>query len=66
VLRAGGTRWLAGQQEPDIDHLVPKVEQVVRAYVICKERLDAVQETLGLHLQPEHGSADKTARGERP
>jgi exodeoxyribonuclease VII small subunit len=48
--------WRAGQQEPDIDALVPKVERAMRAYAICKERLDAVQATLGQYLQPKVGS----------
>jgi hypothetical protein len=43
---------LARHEEPDIDQLVPKVEQAMRAYVICKKRLDVVQETLGQYLQP--------------
>ena len=38
---------LTKQGEPDIDQLVPKVETAMRAYAICKERLDKVQETLG-------------------
>jgi exodeoxyribonuclease VII small subunit len=49
--------WLAGQQEPDIDQLVPKVEKAMRAYAICKDRLDAVQETLGRYLQPKDGAS---------
>ena len=32
--------WLAQQKEPDIDQLVPKVETAMRAYRICKDRLD--------------------------
>jgi hypothetical protein len=48
--------WLAGQQEPNIDALVPKVEHAMRAHVICKERLDAVQSTLGQYLQPKDGA----------
>jgi hypothetical protein len=43
---------LARHEEPDIDQFVPKVEQAMRAYVICKERLDAMQATLGQCLQP--------------
>jgi exodeoxyribonuclease VII small subunit len=44
-----------GQQEPDIELLVRRVERAMRAYAICKERLDAVQETLGRYLQPKDG-----------
>jgi len=45
--------WLSGQKEPDIDQLVPKVERAMRAYSICKERLDKVQGTLGQYFQKE-------------
>jgi hypothetical protein len=61
--------WLAGQQEPDIDALVPRVERAMRAYAICKKCLDAVQETLGRYLQPKDGapaSAVGSAAPRRP
>ncbi len=45
--------WLSGQKEPDIDQLVPKVERAMRAYSICKDRLDKVQTTLGQYFQRE-------------
>ena len=45
--------WLSSQKEPDIDQLVPKVEKAMKAYTICKDRLDKVRETLGKYLQPE-------------
>src|SRR3954451_12022192 len=43
--------WLSGQKEPDIDQLVPKVETAMKAYTICKDRLDKVQATLGQYFQ---------------
>jgi exodeoxyribonuclease VII small subunit len=43
--------WLSTQKEPDIDQLVPKVEKAMRAYSICKERLDKVQATLGQYFE---------------
>jgi len=43
--------WLSGQKEPDIDQLVPKVERAMKAYTICKDRLDKVQATLGQCFQ---------------
>src|SRR4051794_1755778 len=43
--------WLSRQDEPDIDQLVPRVEKAMRAYRICKDRLEAVQETLGQYLR---------------
>jgi len=52
--------WLSGQKEPDIDQLVPKVEQAMRAYTICKDRLDKVQATLGQYFQID-GSGATTA-----
>ncbi len=42
--------WLSGQNEPDIDQLVPKVETAMKAYSICKDRLDKVQATLGQYF----------------
>lgn len=45
--------WLSKQEEPDIDQLVPRVEEAMQAYQVCKERLDMVKETLGKYLQPE-------------
>lgn len=44
--------WLSGQKEPDIDQLVPKVEKAMKAYKICKDRLDAVQTTLAQYFEP--------------
>lgn len=62
--------WLSGQKEPDIDQLVPKVEKAMRAYSICKERLDKVQATLGQYFQVEADGADSpgpsNGRKERP
>ncbi len=55
------TDWLSGQKEPDIDQLVPKVETAMRAYSICKDRLDKVQATLGQYF-PKDGSAGEQAR----
>src|SRR3954452_3283309 len=43
--------WLSGQKEPDIDQLVPKVETAMKAYTICKDRLDKVQATLGRYFE---------------
>jgi hypothetical protein len=59
---------LARHEEPDIDQLVPKVEQAMRAYAICKERLEAVQETLGRYFQPKDGAvvAGSTPAPRRP
>jgi exodeoxyribonuclease VII small subunit len=37
---------LSHQQEPDIDQLLPLVEESIKAYNICKARLEAVQQAL--------------------
>jgi exodeoxyribonuclease VII small subunit len=50
--------WLSGQKEPDIDQLVPKVETAMKAYSICKDRLEKVQATLGDYFQKDD-SADE-------
>lgn len=51
--------WLSGQKEPDIDQLVPRVERAMKAYAICKDRLDKVQATLGGYFQRD-ASPDET------
>ncbi len=53
--------WLSGQNEPDIDQLVPKVEKAMKAYTICKDRLDKVQATLGQYFQQDGTVADPAA-----
>jgi exodeoxyribonuclease VII small subunit len=53
--------WLAHQEEPDIDQLVPRVERAMRAYQLCKDRLDQVQTTLGQYLQGGDGGANGVA-----
>ncbi|MGF1528955.1 MAG: exodeoxyribonuclease VII small subunit [Candidatus Competibacterales bacterium] len=37
-------------EEPDIDGLVPKVEQALAAYRACRERLDQVERLLNERL----------------
>jgi len=44
---------LRNQTEPDIDSLVPMIEQATQAYAVCKERLGAVKEALKEHLPEE-------------
>jgi exodeoxyribonuclease VII small subunit len=53
--------WLSGQKEPDIDQLVPKVEKAMKAYTICKDRLDKVQATLGQYFQTEETVPETSA-----
>lgn len=52
--------WLSGQKEPDIDQLVPKVETAMRAYTICKDRLDKVQATLGQFFEQDGTAVEAT------
>jgi len=49
--------WLARQEEPDIDRLVPKVERAMQAYQVCKERLEKVKTALKQYLPEEEASA---------
>lgn len=44
---------LRNQSEPDIDELIPKIEKAMKAYQICKERLNYVSETLSKMLPDE-------------
>jgi exodeoxyribonuclease VII small subunit len=39
------------QQEPDIDKLIPLVEQATEAYKICQERIIGVQKILDEKFQ---------------
>jgi len=48
--------WLARQEEPDIDRLVPKVERAMQAYQVCKERLEKVKTALKKYLPEEEAS----------
>ncbi len=55
---------LRDQQEPDIDQLVPMVEQANAAYRVCKTRLDAVKKALAEMLgndEPKDRSAEPEA-----
>ena len=56
--------WLSAQKEPDIDQLVPKVETAMKAYSICKDRLDKVQATLGQFFQNDGASDGAGAIGD--
>ena len=50
---------------PDIDQLVPKVEKVMQAYSICKDRLTKVQETLGQYFEKDEVKGEAgLARGD--
>lgn len=42
---------LRNQTEPDIDALVPMVEEASKAYQICKQRIDAVKLALQDHFK---------------
>jgi len=41
---------LRTQKEPDIDALIPMVDQALAAYKVCKERLTAVKTAFGERL----------------
>ncbi len=44
---------LRSQTDPDIDALVPMVEEATKAYKQCKSRIEAVQKALDEHLNTE-------------
>ncbi|MCB1919774.1 MAG: hypothetical protein KDJ28_07335 [Candidatus Competibacteraceae bacterium] len=52
---------LRRQTEPDIDRLVPLVEESLQAYAICKQRLEAVRQALEAQLGPEAAQDDAAA-----
>jgi exodeoxyribonuclease VII small subunit len=61
----GAADWLSGQKEPDIDQLVPRVEEAMKAYRACKERLDAAHEALGQYFdEGQAGAAGGETDGE--
>ena len=41
---------LRNQSEPDIDALVPMVEEATKAYQVCKQRIEAVKQALKEHF----------------
>lgn len=43
---------LQSAKDPDIDALVPLVEESMAAYKICTARLTAVREALAEHIKP--------------
>lgn len=43
--------WLSKQEESVIDEPVPRVEQAMQAYRVCRDRLDWVKETLGQYFR---------------
>ena len=53
--------WLSQQDEPDIDQLVPRVERAMKAYQMCKDRLNKVQETLGQYLRDDGAPTERMA-----
>jgi exodeoxyribonuclease VII small subunit len=64
---------LRNQTEPNIDDLLPMVEESVTAYRICKERIDAVEKALEKALTdvatdaaPRSGAEDGPARAALP
>lgn len=44
---------LSGQEDIDIDALVPKVDEAMAAYKVCKERIEKVNQMLRERLQDE-------------
>jgi exodeoxyribonuclease VII small subunit len=46
-------RTLRMQEEPDIDALVPLVEEATQAYKVCKKRIEEVKLALKDHFETE-------------
>ena len=42
---------LRNQSEPDIDALVPMVEEATKAYQVCKQRIENVKQALKDHFK---------------
>jgi exodeoxyribonuclease VII small subunit len=47
---------LRSQEEPDIDALVPMVEEATKAYQLCKNRIEEVKLALKEHFTEQEGS----------
>lgn len=45
---------LRSQEEPDIDALVPLVEEATKAYKECKSRIEGVKKALNEHLSTQN------------
>lgn len=43
--------FLQDNEEPDIDKLVPMIEDASKAYKVCKDRLDSVKKALDEHFE---------------
>jgi exodeoxyribonuclease VII small subunit len=56
---------LSNQQEPDIDQLLPLVEESIKAYNICKARLEAVQQALEKQIGAVASEHDPVSSQER-
>lgn len=48
-------RKLRAQEEPDIDALVPMVEEATKAYQTCKQRIEEVKLALKEHFTAQEG-----------
>jgi len=51
---------LRDQKEPDIDALVPMVEEATAAYKVCSARLQAVEQALKTHFSQQEQTAGTT------
>lgn len=47
---------LRNQNEPDIDALVPMVEEATKAYQICKQRIEDVKVALKQHFKEQESN----------
>jgi exodeoxyribonuclease VII small subunit len=49
--------WLAKPGETDIDELVPKIEAAMKAYRVCKERIESVRSKLNTYFEEDPAPA---------
>lgn len=49
---------LRNQREPNVDQLIPMLEQATQAYKSCKNRLESVQQALQTYL-PNNENSEK-------
>ncbi len=52
---------LRNQREPNVDELIPMLEEATKAYKICKSRLESVQLALKEYLPQTDGANQEDA-----
>lgn len=55
----GIAQKLRAQSEPDIDALVPMVQEATKAYQVCKQRIEDVKLALKEHFSEQNATKDQ-------